>query len=59
MKKYEVSVHAWVFMMNHVHLLCTPNNTMGIYKMMESLSRLYVRYFNYIRLSTRKEMAVG
>ena len=24
-KKYEVAVHAWVLMTNHVHLLCTPN----------------------------------
>ena len=23
-EKFEVDVHAWVFMTNHVHLLCTP-----------------------------------
>ncbi len=22
--KYEVDIHAWVLMTNHVHLLCTP-----------------------------------
>jgi putative transposase len=34
-------------MTNHVHLLCTPSNTTGISKMMQSLGRQYVRYFNY------------
>jgi|TARA_R110002167_G_scaffold76540_4_gene213051 putative transposase len=33
-EKFEVSIHAWVFMTNHVHLLCTPSNTTGISKMM-------------------------
>ncbi len=22
--KYEIEIHAWVLMTNHVHLLCTP-----------------------------------
>ena len=46
-KKFEVSIHAWVFMTNHVHLLCTPSSTAAISKMMQSLGRQYVRYFNY------------
>jgi len=25
-KKFQVDLHAWVLMTNHVHLLCTPNN---------------------------------
>nr|WP_244959962.1 transposase [Marinomonas primoryensis] len=29
-EKFEVSIHAWVFMTNHVHLLCTPSNTFDI-----------------------------
>lgn len=45
-KKYEVSVHAWVLMTNHVHLLCTPGSSGGISNMMQSLGRSYVRYFN-------------
>ena len=45
-KKYNVSVHAWVLMTNHVHLLCTPSCVQGISKMMQSLGRMYVRYFN-------------
>jgi len=45
-KKYQVSVHAWVLMTNHVHLLCTPNAEGAISSMMQSLGRQYVRYFN-------------
>ena len=45
-KKYKVSVHAWVLMTNHVHLLCTPSSVSGISKMMHSLGRMYVTYFN-------------
>lgn len=45
-KKYKVSVHAWVLMTNHVHLLCTPSSVNGISQMMQSLGRMYVTYFN-------------
>lgn len=45
--KYDVKVHAWVFMTNHVHLLATPTTKDGISRMMQSLGRHYVRYFNY------------
>ena len=45
--KYKVDIHAWVLMTNHVHLLCTPNEGGGLSKMMQSLGRSYVRYFNY------------
>jgi len=45
--KYEIAIHAWVFMTNHVHLLVTPGTTDGLSKMMQSLGRQYVRYFNY------------
>ena len=41
-----VSIHAWVFMTNHVHLLATPQETASIAKMMQTLGRHYVRYFN-------------
>jgi len=46
-KKYEVGIHAWVLMTNHVHILCTPNQELAVSKMMQSLGRQYVRYFNY------------
>ena len=45
-EKYDVAIHAWVFMTNHVHLLVTPNRSYGVSKMMQSLGRNYVRYFN-------------
>jgi putative transposase len=45
-KKYKVSIHAWVLMTNHVHLLCTPSTANGISQMMQSLGRMYVLYFN-------------
>ena len=45
-EKYQVEVHAWVLMTNHVHLLCTPGNKGSISRMMQALGRQYVRYFN-------------
>jgi len=45
--KFDVDVHAWVLMTNHVHLLCTPRQSNGISQMMQGLGRQYVRYFNY------------
>lgn len=45
-EEYEVKIHAWVFMTNHVHLLATPETDEGIGQMMQSLGRMYVRYFN-------------
>ena len=45
--KQQVSIHAWVLMTNHVHLLCTPHTEHGVSKMMQSLGRSYVRYFNH------------
>ena len=51
LKKYSkqcgVDIHAWVLMSNHVHLLCTPRADQAVSKMMQSLGRLYVRYFNH------------
>jgi putative transposase len=46
--RYEVQVHAWVFMTNHAHLLVTPKNPEGIPRMMQQLGRRYVRYFNEV-----------
>ncbi len=45
--KYKVNIHAWVLMTNHIHLLCTPTTNDGIGKMMQSLGRMYVGYFNH------------
>lgn len=40
-------VHAYVFMTNHVHLLMTPKTESAIGKVMQSVGRRYVQYFNY------------
>lgn len=45
-KKYQVAIHAWVLMDNHVHILCTPFTELGVSKMMQALGRSYVMYFN-------------
>ena len=44
--KFEVDIHAWVLMTNHVHLLLTPYSTDATSKLMQALGRMYVRYFN-------------
>lgn len=46
-QKNQVAVHAWVFMTNHVHLLVTPQSEEGVSRMMQTLGRRYVRYFNH------------
>jgi putative transposase len=45
-KKFQVSVHAYVLMDNHFHLLVTPQTDTGLSPMMQALGRGYVRYFN-------------
>ena len=52
--EHGVSVHAWVFMTNHVHLLVTPETDGALSAMMQALGRRYVRYFNhqYLRSGT-------
>jgi len=40
------SVHAYVLMTNHVHLLLTPRADRGVSRMMQQLGRRYVRRFN-------------
>jgi len=44
--KYGVAIHAWVFMENHVHILATPQAQDSISRMMQEVSRHYVRHFN-------------
>ena len=45
--QFEMNIHAWVFMTNHVHLLTTPMMPNAISRSMQYLGRYYVRYFNY------------
>jgi len=46
-ERFRCRVHAYVLMTNHVHLLITPETEQGISKVMQSLGRQYVQYFNY------------
>ena len=46
-EKYDLLVHGWVFMTNHVHLLITPKQDHSVSRLMQSLGRRYVGYFNY------------
>ncbi|TMO52413.1 transposase [Pseudoalteromonas ruthenica] len=45
-RRFDVSVHAFVLMTNHVHLLMTPTTATGVSQLMQSLGRYYVRYVN-------------
>jgi len=46
LKRYQVKLHAYVLMTNHVHLLMTPEDTEGISKVMSLLGQHYVQYIN-------------
>lgn len=43
---FQVAVHAYVLMPDHLHLLLTPSDEAGLGKMMQWLGRHYVPYFN-------------
>ena len=53
-RTYKVSVHAYVLMPNHVHLLASPAEATGLAQMMQWIGRQYVPYFNrkYNRVGT-------
>jgi len=45
-EKHDCDIHGYVLMTNHVHLLVTPHDEIGIGKMIQMLGRYYVQYFN-------------
>lgn len=45
-RRYDVAVHAYVLMTNHVHLLVTPAEAGAVAQMMQCLGRHYVSYVN-------------
>lgn len=47
LKRYHVKCHAYVLMTNHVHLLLTPSDEIGISKVMSLLGQHYVQYINH------------
>jgi putative transposase len=50
----SISVHSYVLMSNHVHLLLTPRTCEGISRLIQCVARRYVGYFNsrYTRTGT-------
>ncbi len=50
--KVGVSVHAYVLMTNHVHLLVTPQDAEGASQLMKRLGQRYVQHFNRAHLRT-------
>jgi REP-associated tyrosine transposase len=53
-RRYECSIHAYVFMPNHVHLLLTTEEVHGPSYMMQAVGRRFVQYVNtrYARTGT-------
>ena len=47
LKRYDVALHAYVLMTNHVHLLVTPSEKVGISRVMQHVGRCYVGYVNW------------
>jgi REP-associated tyrosine transposase len=45
-RNFCVTLHAFVLMTNHYHLIVTPTTDKALPKMMKSLNGGYVRYFN-------------
>jgi putative transposase len=43
---FKVAVHAYVLMDNHIHLLASPSDEIGLARMMQWIGRHYVLYFN-------------
>ncbi|MBN1006961.1 transposase [Amphritea pacifica] len=46
-KKYFVSIHAFVMMTNHIHLLVTPSEAESISLFMQFIGRRFVPYINH------------
>ncbi|RQO34675.1 transposase [Herminiimonas sp. KBW02] len=45
-RQFKVSIHAYVLMPDHLHLLATPVDQDGLSRMVQWLGRHYVPYFN-------------
>ncbi len=46
--QHGCSIHAYVLMTNHVHMLVTPDTREGVPLMMKNLSQRYVQYINRV-----------
>jgi REP-associated tyrosine transposase len=47
LEKYDVFLHAYCLMPNHIHTLMTPETVGGISRVFQDLGRRYVRYINF------------
>jgi putative transposase len=45
-RQHKVAIHSYVLMTNHLHLLATPQDDVGLPLMMQHVGRSYVRLFN-------------
>lgn len=45
--EYVCSIHAYILMTNHIHLLVTPTHKNSISLLMQGIGRKYVRYVNH------------
>lgn len=45
--RYQVDIHAYVLMTNHIHILATAYDRDGITRMMQYIGRHYVPYINH------------
>lgn len=45
-RRFGCTVHAYVLMTNHVHLLTTPSERGAVSRMMQAIGRRYVAHFN-------------
>lgn len=45
-RQHKVAIHSYVLMTNHLHLLATPQDDVGLPLMMQQVGRSYVRWFN-------------
>ncbi len=52
LSKSDCSLHAYVIMSNHLHLLITPADKVQLSKFMQTLANRYVRYYNATRNRT-------
>ena len=44
--EYELLIHAYVLMPNHVHILATPKTKLSVARTMQSVGRRYAQLFN-------------
>ena len=47
MEKYDIKLHVYCLISNHVHLLMTPSVSNGISRALQDIGRRYVRYINF------------